>query len=528
MEKCSGVTIFPTLPIAAVTPYECFVGQYSAFGLFVLEHYLRCRDRLWDQEVAQIGQWKCPPFPEKAEEINFFWNQLHERCASVWTLLASEERVRFVGLTVSFRIIVDQARSIGKRLVAILRDDRLGFELEDVNNSPNNSALVFSPSNQQSSTLHSLLQPMIGQPPPPPLLPLAAAVISNGDGGSPSSSGVSTNRDTPPATGSVPSSLLFSQDPAKTATAKKDVSTMTDPVIIRSLSCSSSESAPEKAPPVKPKRKKRVYRKRKQLTKHGAHPVGGNGTETALTLGEGGGASATAVGYGGTTKEGGSEGGKLPKRIRTAYIMFMATEAPRIRNEMKDELGEPGALGRYMGQLWKSMNEEDKRPYNEMVRLDKERYDREIQNMAEGIVTPLPSTSSSNVHHQSPTAFPPPPAFASSSAAAAAAYHSSEAAAALPSQFKVAATAASMSPPQIPILPPMMSTLSSAMFPSTSLASAVVPSATVTSGSLEAMNAAAGISDEAAAAVQQQQQLRITDSLPPDPKPFFYSQISED
>jgi len=268
------------------------------------------------------------------------------------------------------------------------------------------------------------------------------------------------------------------------ATMTKDMATMTDPVIIRSLTYTSSDSTPEKAP-AKP-RKKRGPRKRKP--------------------GKEAGAAGTAGG------EGGKDEGKLPKRIRTAYIMFMSSEGTRIRNEMKDSLAEPGALGRYMGQLWKSMTDEEKRPYNEMVKLDKERYEREVQNMAEGIATPLPP----------PPALPTPPALPAPPAPPA-----------LPTPPALPAPPALLAPPALPApptLPPPpalpllnplpLSALQSpnalplpvpaSMLPRS--AAAVAPSATVTSGSLEA---------------EEQVQQRINDSSPAQ-KPFFYSQISTD
>ena len=37
---------------------------------------------------------------------------------------------RFFGLSLSFKIVSEQARALGKRLVGVLRDDRLGFSLE--------------------------------------------------------------------------------------------------------------------------------------------------------------------------------------------------------------------------------------------------------------------------------------------------------------------------------------------------------------------------------------------------------------
>jgi len=343
----ASITISPTLPIAAVTPYECFVGQYSPFGLFVLEHYLRCRDRIWSEEVAANQQWASHPFPERMEEINYFWNQLHERCASVWQLVSPEERVRFVGLSVSFRIIVEQARSLGKRLIAILRADRLGFDLEEVNSQANHSALIFDPT--AAAQPPGQLPPRPQTPPPfPPAQPIDAPSTNASPPPSLPDSGIvagSGREDTPSSSGGG-------------ATVRtKEMSTMTDPVIIRSLSDSSSESTPDKVPE-KP-RKKRAPRRRKR-------PKDAASKETP---------------EGGPGNGGDGSGGK-PKRIRTAYIHFMSSEGTRIRNELKDDLSEPGALGKYMGQLWKSMSEEEKRPYNEMVRLDKERYDREVLNRA--------------------------------------------------------------------------------------------------------------------------------------------------
>ena len=313
METSRGITICPSLPVSAVTPYECYVSQYSPFGLFVLEHYLRCRDRIWSQAAASVERWACHAFPKGNDEVNYFWEQLHERCSCVWDLIAVEERVRFVGLSVSFRILSEQARLIGKRLFGILRDDRLGFDLEDMNGHPNNSALVFDPS------------------------------FRNQGMGSASFPGV------------FPRPLT------------REVATMTDPVTIRSpLESSTGAFGTKKA-------HKRIRRRAPDRD-------------------------------------------QTPKRIRTAYMMFMASEGVRIRKELPTDIAEPGALGKYMGQLWKSMSEDEKEPYIEMARQDKERYNNEVlvkrQRVTVAPDVPKPETiTSGSLNVQRPLETEPTPFF---------------------------------------------------------------------------------------------------------------------
>ena len=59
----------------------------------------------------------------------------------------------------------------------------------------------------------------------------------------------------------------------------------------------------------------------------------------------------------GPSKKGGS-----PKGFKSAYTMFMTTEGPRIRQELRNrpELEDNHNFSRYVGQLWRAMTDVEK------------------------------------------------------------------------------------------------------------------------------------------------------------------------
>ncbi|RKP25425.1 high mobility group box domain-containing protein [Syncephalis pseudoplumigaleata] len=67
-----------------------------------------------------------------------------------------------------------------------------------------------------------------------------------------------------------------------------------------------------------------------------------------------------------------------PKRALSAY-MFFATEH---RESIKEQFPEAGfgEIGKRLGEAWKNLPEDDKKPYNEKAKKDKERYEREMKD----------------------------------------------------------------------------------------------------------------------------------------------------
>jgi hypothetical protein len=67
-----------------------------------------------------------------------------------------------------------------------------------------------------------------------------------------------------------------------------------------------------------------------------------------------------------------------PKRALSAYMFF----ANEYRETVKEE--NPGLsfgeIGKKLGETWKAMSDESKKPYNDKAAQDKERYTREMKN----------------------------------------------------------------------------------------------------------------------------------------------------
>ncbi|KAI8366236.1 high mobility group box domain-containing protein [Blakeslea trispora] len=64
-----------------------------------------------------------------------------------------------------------------------------------------------------------------------------------------------------------------------------------------------------------------------------------------------------------------------PKRGLSAYMFFSQEQ----RQTVKDENPEAtfGQIGKLLGEKWKNMSEEDKKPYVEKAEKDKQRYEGE-------------------------------------------------------------------------------------------------------------------------------------------------------
>ena len=64
---------------------------------------------------------------------------------------------------------------------------------------------------------------------------------------------------------------------------------------------------------------------------------------------------------------------KPPKRPLTSYIVFMKEESVKFKGMDFKELSS------LLASRWKSMTEQQKKPYNEKSGLDKKRYEQEMQ-----------------------------------------------------------------------------------------------------------------------------------------------------
>ncbi|KAI8058028.1 Non-histone chromosomal protein 6 [Syncephalis plumigaleata] len=67
-----------------------------------------------------------------------------------------------------------------------------------------------------------------------------------------------------------------------------------------------------------------------------------------------------------------------PKRALSAY-MFFANEHRETIKEENPGLSF-GEIGKKLGETWKSMDDDSKKPFNDKAALDKERYAREMKN----------------------------------------------------------------------------------------------------------------------------------------------------
>ena len=69
-----------------------------------------------------------------------------------------------------------------------------------------------------------------------------------------------------------------------------------------------------------------------------------------------------------------------PKRALSAYMYFANENRDIVRSE-NPEISF-GQMGKLLGERWKSLNEEDKLPYENKAKIDKERYynEKEMYN----------------------------------------------------------------------------------------------------------------------------------------------------
>lgn len=93
----------------------------------------------------------------------------------------------------------------------------------------------------------------------------------------------------------------------------------------------------------------------------------GHPANNATTLGGGGGGGAGAIT--------GVTALKRPKRPTTAYLYFTQHGREKLRKENPDLSFSD--MGRGLGELWRSLSAEEKAPYYDMHKADRERYEKE-------------------------------------------------------------------------------------------------------------------------------------------------------
>jgi len=64
-----------------------------------------------------------------------------------------------------------------------------------------------------------------------------------------------------------------------------------------------------------------------------------------------------------------------PKRAKSAYLYFSMAMRPEVKSANPDE--KFGAIAKILGEKWKELSEEDKKPYQALAAKDKERYEND-------------------------------------------------------------------------------------------------------------------------------------------------------
>ncbi|KAI7907098.1 high mobility group box domain-containing protein [Cokeromyces recurvatus] len=64
-----------------------------------------------------------------------------------------------------------------------------------------------------------------------------------------------------------------------------------------------------------------------------------------------------------------------PKRGLSAYMFFSQENRAKVKEE--NPTATFGQLGKLLGEKWKAMSDEEKKPYIEKAEKDKERYEKE-------------------------------------------------------------------------------------------------------------------------------------------------------
>ncbi|KAJ2359749.1 Non-histone chromosomal protein 6, partial [Coemansia sp. RSA 2607] len=64
-----------------------------------------------------------------------------------------------------------------------------------------------------------------------------------------------------------------------------------------------------------------------------------------------------------------------PKRALSAYMFFSQAKRTTVKEQNPD--ASFGNIGKILGDMWKKMSDDDKKPYNKQADADKKRYEAE-------------------------------------------------------------------------------------------------------------------------------------------------------
>lgn len=78
-----------------------------------------------------------------------------------------------------------------------------------------------------------------------------------------------------------------------------------------------------------------------------------------------------------TKKKVEQDGNQKPKKALTAYFCFMNATRQQVKDENPDD--KIGDIAKKLGTMWKSMGEEEKKPFQDMAAKDKERHQKEME-----------------------------------------------------------------------------------------------------------------------------------------------------
>ena len=71
--------------------------------------------------------------------------------------------------------------------------------------------------------------------------------------------------------------------------------------------------------------------------------------------------------------------GSAPKKPQTAYLHFM--NANRAEVKASDPFLSFGDLTKKLAEMWKALNEEERREYNDLAASDRQRYQDEMEEL---------------------------------------------------------------------------------------------------------------------------------------------------
>ncbi|KAI9486595.1 MAG: high mobility group box domain-containing protein [Benjaminiella poitrasii] len=78
-------------------------------------------------------------------------------------------------------------------------------------------------------------------------------------------------------------------------------------------------------------------------------------------------------------KRRGKKDPSAPKRGLSAYMFFSQENRAKVKEENPEATF--GQLGKLLGEKWKSMSDDEKKPYVEKAEKDKQRYENEKANL---------------------------------------------------------------------------------------------------------------------------------------------------